>query len=164
MYAGHVAAALALRGRAREIPVTAFIIGAFVLDLLWISFGVLEIDHTPWTDLSHSLVMAILWASIFAMLFWKYGRRGVLALWMAVFSHYVLDLIVQGASLYPNATRSLLIPALVTTYARPLQLGLCILFLLIFLNDERRARVLTWRSWAACSVVLALNARFLLGV
>ena len=164
MYAGHIAAGLALRGRAREVPVAAFIIGAFVLDLLWISFGVLDLDQTPWSDWSHSLVMAIVWASTFALLFWKYGRRGALALWIAVFSHYVLDLIVQGSSVYPDAPHSLLIPVLVSTYARPLQLALCILFILIFLNDERRAKVLTWRSWAACCVVLALNGRFLLGV
>jgi hypothetical protein len=164
MYAGHVAAGLALRGCARNVPVAAFIIGAFVLDLLWISFGVLHLDHTPWTDWSHSLAMAIVWSSIFAVLFWRYGRSAVLALWMAVFSHYVLDLIVQGASLYPDAPRSWVIPALVTTYARPLQLALCIFLILIFLNDERRAGVLTWRSWAVCGAALALNGRFLLGV
>lgn len=164
MYAGHVAAGLALRGRARNVPVAAFIIGAFVLDLLWIGFGVLDLDRTPWSDWSHSLVMAMVWASMFAMLFWKYGRLAVLALWLAVFSHYVLDLFVQGASLYPEAPPNLIISAPVTTYARPLQLGLCILLILIFLEDERRARAITWRSWAACGVVLALNGRFLLGV
>jgi hypothetical protein len=145
-------------------PVAAFVIGAFVLDLLWIGFDVLGLDHTRWNDWSHSLAMSIVWASSFALLFWKYGRRGVLAVWTAVFSHYALDLSVQGATLYPYAPRSLLIPALVSTYTRPLQLGLCILLLLIFLNDERRAGALTWRSWAVCGVVLALNGRFLLGV
>jgi hypothetical protein len=164
MYAAHVAAGLALRGRARNAPVAAYIIGAFVLDLLWIGFSVLHLDHTPWTGWSHSLAMAILWSSIFSVLFWKHGWSAVLALWLAVFSHYVLDLIVQGAALYPDAPRSLVIPALATTYARPLQLGLCILLILIFLNDERRASVVTWRSFAACAVVLALNGRFLLGV
>jgi hypothetical protein len=164
VYAGHIAAGLALRGRAREVPVAAFIIGAFVLDLLWITFGALRVDRTPGTDWSHSLVMAIAWASIFAVSFWKYGRRGVLALWIAVFSHFVLDLIVQGAPLYPEAPRNLIIPTLVTTHARLLQLGICIGLILIFLNDERRANALTWRSYAACAVVLALNGRFLLGV
>lgn len=164
MYAGHVAAGLALRARARNVPVAAFIIGAFVLDLLWISFDVLRLDTTRSTDWSHSFVMAIVWSSIFAALFCTYGWRAVFALWMAVFSHFVLDLIVQGATLYPHAPRWLFTPALVSTYARPLQLGLCIVCMLIFLNDERRAGALMWRSWTTCGVVLALNGRFLLGV
>lgn len=164
MYAGHVAAGLALRGRARDVPVAAFIIGAFVLDVLWIGFSVLHLDRTPWTGWSHSLAMSIVWSSVFAALFWKYGRSAVLALWLAVFSHFVLDLIVQGASLYPGAPRSLGIAALVTTYARPVQLVVCTVLILIFLNDARRASALSWRSWTACPFVLALNGRFLYGV
>lgn len=164
MYAGHVAAGLALRGRARDVPVAAFIIGAFVLDVLWIGFSVLHLDRTPWTGWSHSLAMSIVWSSVFAALFWKYEQSAILALWLAVFSHFVLDLIVQGASLYPGAPRSLGIAALVTTHARPVQLVVCIVLILIFVNDERRASALSWRSWAACAVVLALNGRFLFGV
>jgi hypothetical protein len=164
VYAGHVAAGLALRGRARTVPVAVFVIGAFVLDLLWITFGTLHIDRTPWDSWSHSLVMATVWAAAFAALFWRYGRIAFLALWLAVFSHYILDLIVQGASLYPDQPRGEVIPVLVSAYARPLQLGLCILLLLVFVHDERSAGVMSWRIWAVCGLVLALNARFLLGV
>jgi len=164
MYAGHVAAGLALRGRARTVPVAAFVVGAFVLDLLWIIFGVSHVDHTRWDDWSHSLAMAMVWAAAFAAMFWRYGRVALAALWLAVFSHYILDLIVQGASLYPNQPRGEIIPVLVSTYARPLQLGLCILLLLIFVNDERSAGAMSWRTWSVCGLVLALNARFLLGV
>jgi hypothetical protein len=164
MYAGHVAAGLALRGRARDVPVAAFVLGAFVLDLLWIIFGVLRLDHTPSSDWSHSLLMAMCWATIFAALFWEYGPTAVLALWASVFSHYILDLIVQGASLYPDAPRSLHIPVLVSTHPRLLQLGVCTLFVSIFLNDERRAQVLTRRSCAVACVVFVSNGRFLLGI
>jgi uncharacterized membrane protein (Fun14 family) len=164
MYAGHLAAGLALRGRARNIPVAAFLIGAFLLDLLWIAFGVLWVDHTPRDDWSHSLAMGMVWATAFAVPFWRSGRAALIAMWLAVFSHYVLDLAVQGAALYPNAPPSLLIPALTSDYARPLQLAFCALLMMIFLGDERSAGLLSWRSWVICAGVLALNGRFLLGV
>jgi uncharacterized membrane protein (Fun14 family) len=164
MYAGHFAAGLALRGRARKVPVAAFLIGAFVLDLLWIALGVLHVDRTPWDDWSHSLLMAIVWALAFAALFRRYGRAAFIALWLAVFSHFVLDLIVQGAALYPEAPRSRIVPVLVSSHARLLQLGLSAVLLLLFVNDERKAGALSWRTWAISALVLALNARFILGI
>jgi len=164
MYAGHVAAGLALRGRARTVPVAAFIIGAFVLDLLWIVFGVSHLDRTPLNGWSHSLVLAVIWAAMFAAIFWKHGRFAFAALWLAVFSHYVLDLIVQGASIYPDQPPGQIIPVLVSSYGRSLQLALCVLLLLVFVNDERQAGSLSWRTWTICGLVLALNGRFLLGV
>ncbi len=109
MYAGHFAAGLALRGRTRRVPVTALLFGAFLLDVSWISLGVLRWDHTPWDDWSHSLVMSVVWATVFAALFWRRGRRAFAIAWLAVSSHYVLDLIVQGAWLYPNQPKRLLI-------------------------------------------------------
>jgi uncharacterized membrane protein (Fun14 family) len=84
MYAGHFAAGLALRGRARNIPVAAFLIGAFLLDLLWIAFGVLWVDHTPRDDWSHSLAMGMVWATAFAVPFWRSGRAALIAMWLAV--------------------------------------------------------------------------------
>jgi hypothetical protein len=75
MYAGHFAAGLALRGRAPRVPVAVLLIGAFLLDLLWISFGVSHLDKTAWDDWSHSLVMSVIWAPLFAAFFWRMGRR-----------------------------------------------------------------------------------------
>ena len=164
MYAGHFAAGLALRGRARRVPVMALPFGAFLLDLLWILFGVFHLDNTAWDDWSHSLVMSVVWATAFAALFWRLGRRAFAVAWLAVFSHYVLDLTVQGASLYPNEPRRLLIPTLVANHYRLFQLLVCIVLLAVFLYDERRSFLAAWRVWAVCGLVLALNLRFLLGV
>lgn len=164
MYAGHFAAGLALRGRARRVPVMALLFGAFLLDLLWILFGVFHLDNTAWDDWSHSLVMSVVWATAFAALFWRLGRRAFAVAWLAVFSHYVLDLTVQGASLYPNEPRRLLIPTLVANHYRLFQLLVCIVLLAVFLYDERRSFLAAWRVWAVCGLVLALNLRFLLGV
>jgi hypothetical protein len=113
---------------------------------------------------SHSLVMSVVWATAFAALFWRLGRRAFAVAWLAVFSHYVLDLTVQGASLYPNEPRRLLIPTLVANHYRLFQLLVCIVLLAVFLYDERRSFLAAWRVWAVCGLVLALNLRFLLGV
>ena len=164
MYAGHFAAGLALRGRARRVPLTALLFGALLLDLLWILFGVFHLDNTAWDDWSHSLVMSVVWATAFAAFFWRLGRRAFAVAWLAVFSHYVLDLTVQGASLYPNEPRRLLIPTLVANHYHLFQPLVCIVLLAVFLYDERRSFLAAWRVWAVCGLVLALNLRFLLGV
>jgi len=164
MYAGHFAAALALRGRARRVPLVALLFGAFLLDLFWILFGVFHLDNAAWDDWSHSLVMSVVWATAFAAFLWRLGRRAFVVVWLTVFSHYVLDLIVQGASLYPNAPMRLLIPILVTQHYRLCQLLICIVLLSVFLYDERLSLKPTWRVWVVCCLVLVLNLRFLLGV
>lgn len=159
MFVGHFAAGLALRGRARQVPVAVYVGGAFLLDFLWVSFGVTRIDLTPWSDWSHSLVMAIVWATALAAMFARFGRSAIIAVWLVVFSHYVLDLLVQGATLYPAAPQNLFIPILVTTHAGSLQLLLSVAFLLVFIWDEWKVGTLSWRTLAACTLVIALCAR-----
>ena len=164
MYAGHFAAGLALRGRARNVPLVAFLSAAFLLDFLWVGFGMFHLDASPWDDWSHSLVMSALWGILFAAMFWKRGRVAVIAVWLAVFSHYVLDLLVQGATLYPGAPQSLLIPILVTEHAHLFQFAVTIPLLVMFLVDQRRAQQLSWRSWSVCFLIVLLNGRFLLSI
>ncbi len=164
MYAGHFAAGLALRGRAPRVPVWALLSGAFLLDCLWIIFGVLHLDHTEWDDWSHSLVMSVVWATAFAAFFWRLGRKSLVVVWLSVFSHYLLDLIVQGASLYPNEPSRLLIPILVANHYRLFQLLVCIVLLGVFMYDERGSSLRAWRAWAVCGLVLALNLRYLSGL
>ena len=159
MFAAHFAAGLAMRGRARQVPVSVYVGGAFLLDFLWVAFGVSGIDSTPWSDWSHSLLMAIVWATAFAAMFVKFGRNAVIAVWLIVFSHYVLDLLIQGATLYPNAPQSLLIPIPVTEHAWALQRVLSAAFLLVFVRDEWKEGALSWRTLAACTLVVALSFR-----
>jgi hypothetical protein len=84
MYAGHFAAGLALRARAPRVPVAVLLAGAFLLDFLWIAFGVSHLDKTAWDDWSHSLVMSMIWATLFAVFFWRLGRRAFIIVWLAV--------------------------------------------------------------------------------
>ena len=164
MYAGHFAAGLALRGRAPRVPVTALLIGAFLLDILWILFGVFHLDHTPWDDWSHSLLISVLWATLFAAFFLRLGRAAFAAVWLAVFSHYVLDLTVQGASIYPNQPMRLFIHPWITVHYRWFQLIVCIPLVAVFAYDARRTSLNAWKIGGVCILVLALNLRFLVGV
>lgn len=159
MFVGHFAAALAMRGRARQVPVAAYVGGAFLLDFFWVAFAVTGLDPTPWSDWSHSLVVALVWATAFAALFVRHGRVAMLALWLIVFSHYVLDLLIQGASLYPGEPDTPAVPILVSTHAWLLQRVLGAAFLAVFVYDEWRARALSWRTAAACGLVAALSLR-----
>ena len=77
--------------------------GAFLLDFFWVTFAVTGIDLTPWSDWSHSLVMAAglvdgLRCHVRQVLSQR-RDRGLLI----VFSHFWLDLLIQGASLYPTS-------------------------------------------------------------
>jgi len=162
MFAAHFAAGLALKQRAPRAPLSAMILGAFVLDGVWIVLGTLRVDRTDYDDWSHSLVMSIVWATLFSSLFWKLGRRAVCVLWLAVFSHFLLDLIVQGASVSPPGLLST--PPLVATHDRLLQLVICIALLTVYTIDARRASIAWPRVLATSAIVMALNGRFLLGV
>jgi len=159
MFVGHFAAGLAMRGRARQVPVAVYLGGAFLLDFLWVAFGVTGIDSTAWDDWSHSLVMSVIWATAYAAIFVKFGRAAIVAVWLIVVSHYVLDLLIQGATLFPYAPQRLLIPVLVTTHARLLQLLMSAAFLVVFVRDEWKAGALSWRTLAACGLIVALCFR-----
>ena len=103
--------------------------------------------------------MTPIWATAFAAMFVKFGRRAVVAVWLIVFSHYVLDLLIQGASLYPNEPNTPGIPILVTTHAWALQRLLSAAFLIVFIRDDWKAGALSWRTLAACALVVALSFR-----
>lgn len=164
MYAGHFAAGLALRGRSRRVPVYVLLIAAFLLDLLWIAFGVARLDKTDWDDWSHSLLMSMLWATLFSVFFWSWGRRAAFVIWLAVMSHYVLDLTVQGATFYPNEPRNWLIQPFVTDHYRWFQAIVCLALMLLFVYDCRKEALKPVRVWAVFAIVMLMNFRFLLRV
>ena len=104
MYAGHFAAGLALKAKEPMAPMWAILLGVGLLDLLFGPFVLLglervsltpgsspgfSLDHIDW---SHSLLMSVVWASLFAALFRRYGPRVVAVLGIAAFSHFLLDL------------------------------------------------------------------------
>jgi hypothetical protein len=104
VYAGHFAAGLALKAKEPGAPTWGILVGVGLLDLIFgplVLFGVERVSVTPasspgfsldYIDWSHSLVMSLVWAGLFGVLFFRWGRRVVAVMAVAAFSHFLLDL------------------------------------------------------------------------
>jgi len=121
MYVGHFAAGLALKAKVPQAPTWGLLIGVGVLDILFGPFVLLGIEHATITpghspgfrldhiDWSHSLLMSIVWSLLYALFFLRKGRQVATIMAVAVFSHFVLDLVVHPAdlALWPGASTHL---------------------------------------------------------
>jgi hypothetical protein len=119
MYAGHFATALFLHRTTSAQKHTVWIpmVGVGLLDLVNSILTGLGIERvTPnlnepigfeltAIDWDHSFAMALLWALLFALPWWRDIRRAALAA-TAVFSHFLLDLLVHDhdMALWPGST------------------------------------------------------------
>ena len=105
MFIGHAAVALAAKPLAPCVNLGLALVAAYWVDLVWPLFLLLGIEqvridpgntaftpldfiHYPWT---HSLVAALAWSALFALVFLRLGKREAAALGVLVFSHWVLD-------------------------------------------------------------------------
>ena len=111
MYAAHFAAGLAVKGRVPRAPTWALMVAVFLPDFLWIALARagIEPEYPPrgfFDDWSHSLVMIVLWATLFAWLFWRRDRAVAIAVWIAGLSHLLLDFLIHPArlALYPHSS------------------------------------------------------------
>jgi len=120
MFIGHYGVGLAFKKAAPPVSLGLFFLAVQFLDLLWPTFLLLDVEHVTisadknlplpliFTDYpySHSLVMALVWSVLFAGIYWIVKRNGryALILGLAVFSHWILDLIVHlpDLPLYPG--------------------------------------------------------------
>ena len=104
MYAGHFAAGLALRTVEPRTPAWAVAIGVGLIDILFGLFVAVGLEHAdangtfavPW---SHSLLMVLIWAGLFALPFWRHSGRVMLVVALAVLSHWGLDAFVHQRDL-----------------------------------------------------------------
>ena len=111
MYAAHFAAALAVKGRMPRVSTWALMTAVFLPDLIWIVLAGLGVEPTLpprgfFDDWSHSLAMIVVWATLFAVVFWRSGKPVVLAVWIAGLSHFFLDFLIHPArlALYPHSS------------------------------------------------------------
>lgn len=118
VYAGHFAAGLGLKAAEPEAPTWGILVGVGVLDILFGPFVMLGIERVTMTpgvspgfsldfiDWSHSLLMSLAWAGIFALFFLGRGRRIAGVMGLAVFSHFLLDLPMHPSdlALWPGST------------------------------------------------------------
>ena len=87
------------------------------------------------------------------------GLIAVAALWAAMFSHFVLNLLMQGGSLTSSRRMICSCPPSLLGPARLLQLSLSAMLLVVFVVDERREGLLLWPTWGAACIVLVCCAR-----
>ncbi|MFN7919002.1 MAG: hypothetical protein U0Q16_02830 [Bryobacteraceae bacterium] len=120
MFIGHFAVALAARSAEPRASLGMLTLAAQWLDLIWplfllagweqvrvspgdTAFTPLEFVSYPWT---HSALVAVVWAGLFAVACWGFVRRTRVALITggAVFSHWVLDWVTHRPDLplYPG--------------------------------------------------------------
>ena len=106
MYAGHFAAALALKARVPKAPTWGLLVGVGLLDILFGPFVLAGIEQASLTpgispgfsldhiDWSHSLAMSLVWSGLFGAVFLRRGRTVAAVMAVAVFSHFVLDMVM----------------------------------------------------------------------
>ena len=122
MFIGHFGAGFYFKKAAPALSLGLIFLAVQFLDLLWPTLVLLNVEHVSintgkgsvvpltFTDYpySHSMVMAMVWAFLFAIIYWLIKRKAGTAfiLGIAVFSHWVLDLIVHLPDLpiYPGGS------------------------------------------------------------
>ena len=118
MFVGHYSVAFALKNDENKIPLWVLFVAVQLLDLLWSPFVLLGIEkmrmvpgitatnsldlyYMPYT---HSLIGALVWSGLAIAIYRmasgaKVSRAAALLVGFAVFSHWILDLIVHRPDL-----------------------------------------------------------------
>jgi hypothetical protein len=173
MYAGHFAAALAIKAKEPRAPTWALLLGVGFLDVLFgifVMLGIEKVRITPGVapgfsldriDWSHSLAMSLIWAALFSIPFRGRGRAVALAAALAVFSHFLLDLPMHppDLALWPNSTVHLglgLWKRLPTGWWW-VELGVIALFCAYYVSRARAEKTFGGRAYWACAAILALH-------
>jgi hypothetical protein len=120
MFIGHFAVGFGAKVFAKKLSLGSLFLASQFVDLLWPILLLLGIEHvrivpgiTKFTPLdfesypiSHSLLLVIGWAILFAVIYWFSKRyiRGSIVLGLCVVSHWFLDLFVHRPDLplYPG--------------------------------------------------------------
>ena len=126
MFVGHYSIAFACRTERNKIPLWILFVAVQFLDYIWATLVLLGIEKLRVTKgftagsmldsyfhpYSHSLIMAVVWSVIAALVYrrvcGRYGRRysgsAPLIIGLAVFSHWIFDLIAhpRDLAIYDN--------------------------------------------------------------
>jgi membrane-bound metal-dependent hydrolase YbcI (DUF457 family) len=123
MFIGHFAVGFAGKKFAPRTNMAILLAAPLFLDMLWpfflllgwehvridpgnTRFTPLDLYHYPW---SHSLLMSIVWATLFSLIYHLITRYwpGAVVIWIGVVSHWVLDWITHRPDmpLYPGGPR-----------------------------------------------------------
>jgi hypothetical protein len=165
MYAAHFAAALVIKTRAPEAPTWALMAGAFLPDFIWVALGLAGVEPSQgpafFDDWSHSLVMVALYATLFALVFGRRGLSVMAPLWLAVLSHFLLDLPIhpKDLALYPHSAVHLGwgLWRIGPRNYWDVQLVVVILLALAYAQSARKLRCATNLVLASCILLLGLH-------
>jgi hypothetical protein len=174
MYASHFAAGLAIKAKQPLAPTWALLLGVGFLDVLFgvfVMWGCERPTMTPgvspgfvlnFIDWSHSLAMSLVWAALYALLFWRRGRAVAIALGLVVFSHFLLDLPMHPPDLplWPHSETHV---GLGLWHRLPLgwwwvELAFIAAASAYYVARARRERTFGGHAWGACAVIIALHA------
>lgn len=121
MVIGHFGVGLAAKRYAPSLSLGLLFVAAQFADLLWPDLLLLKIERVSvrrgddvfpldflYYPFSHSLLMSVAWASLFAVIYWAVKRdvRNSIVLALCALSHWILDLVVHKPDLplFPNDT------------------------------------------------------------
>jgi hypothetical protein len=126
MFVGHYSVAFAAKSEKNKIPLWVLFIAVQFLDYIWATLVLLGIEKVRvikgftadsmldsyFHPYSHSLIAAIIWSGIAALVYWvicsrhgcHYRGSAALTVGLAVFSHWILDLIAhpRDLAIYDN--------------------------------------------------------------
>jgi len=173
MYAGHFAAALAIKAKEPRAPSWALLLGVGLLDVLFGIFVMLGIERVRMTphaghgftldfiDWSHSLAMSLLWAALFSIPFWRRGSAVAFAIAFAVFSHFLLDVPMHppDLALWPHSAVHLgfgLWNRLPTGWWW-VELAVIAVLCAYYVVRAKNLKTFGGRALWACAVILALH-------
>lgn len=181
MFVGHYAVSFAAKPLAPRVPLWVLFIAVQLLDVLWAPFvlvGLEKVAIVPgitatnpldlyYMPYSHSLLMAVFW-SVVAALVWRVVARGgagagraAVVVGAAVLSHWVLDLIVHRPDLplYDNTAKMGFGLWNHPAAALLLEWALMIGGLVVYLRTTR-ARALPWVVVAAILLIVHVVSFF----
>lgn len=174
MFIGHFAVGFASKKFAPRTNLALLVAAPLWLDILWPIFLLLGWEHVridpgntrftpldlydyPW---SHSLLMSVVWATLFASIYYVIVRYkvGAIVLWIGVVSHWVLDWITHRPDmpLYPHGPRLGLslwnsIPGTLVV-----ELGMFAVGIWLYVQATRpRDRIGRYAFWAYVALLLA---------
>ena len=126
MFVGHYSVAFAVKSEKNKIPLWVLFIAVQILDYIWATLVLLDIEKlrvikgftagsmldSYFHPYSHSLIAAIIWSGVAALLYWAISSRqgchyrasAALIVGVAVFSHWILDLVAhpRDLAIYDN--------------------------------------------------------------
>lgn len=171
MWAAHFAAGVAIKSQVPETPIRPLLAAVFFPDFVWILLAGLGIEPAApghyFDGWSHSLVMVLLYAVAFAWVFRRSGRAVALAMFVAVFSHFLLDLPIHPAplELYPHSAVRFAVNLATVDSMRYwwIQLTITLVLLAVYAIGMRRLREPPSSLIYTCLAIVAMHVVLLPG-